>query len=525
MVPCLEALCRELLDKICEEVWYIDSKDKSHRSLIALAQTCKALHDPALDVYYAEVTGVKALFMMLPRECWMIEGEVLNLTRMLQLIDWESFERNSHRVRSFIQPNEPLEVHDEALKAACYCPHGPLLPNLQRLLWTNIDIFPGDFVRLLLGHNLIEVHLFGISKAFYPIISVMGVTCSSLEGFLVNLERDEDAEALRGVVEEVLPRIPRLESLYLGFPSSPSLLQKAEGLPHLRELTIESLVDSDLITTNQNHNFSFPGLRRLRICHSPLNDTAKTLDRIGPWPTVSEFACYVSTSDSAAELKQIIQSVSSNFSPNHLSSMVLKAQRSSTTPLDDPTQLPPVSMQSLQPLFSYVSLQELVIRTGVPLSLSDGDIKSIASSFPKLCVFNLGGGSIMHAHKWPTLLGLAYLVDSCPLLEEIHLSVNALRRPDLPPPKADYGRNRKITTLHLGCSPIKDSVYVSSFVSLLLPKLRSVNTVDFSDGLVEQVAERFSEEWKMVNKFLTVFQGREKYSERWSSNARNASYK
>jgi len=217
---------------------------------------------------------------------------------------------------------------------------------------------------------------------------------------------------------------------------------------------------------------------------------------------VKEFTC-ISSHHSTTTINAFLGLLISHFDPTRLSALSLiegpdASLRASINAVLD--------FKVLKPLRSWGNLERLVVWTCIPFSLDDNDIATLSSSWPKLCMLNLGTRDGW-GKKMPTLKGLATLLDNCPEMQELHIVINACIYHDLPP--LTMGRNKRTTALFLSDSPLMDPIYVASFLHLLLPKLLRVNTWETNS---------YKEWWATVNTVILGFYTMPRYRNQWSGN-------
>ncbi|EMD35850.1 hypothetical protein CERSUDRAFT_74669 [Gelatoporia subvermispora B] len=131
------------------------------RTLPAVARTCHALSDLALDILWENQTSLLNLLRCFPIDILtLVDGKRLDFTRNLLPNDWERFQRHASRIKSLeltISSHIP-HVGFRALQALAMCRISmPILPSLRTLdVLTPSDYNEGDAFGLcvLLGPTL-----------------------------------------------------------------------------------------------------------------------------------------------------------------------------------------------------------------------------------------------------------------------------------------------------------------------------------------------------------------------------------
>ncbi|EIW84623.1 hypothetical protein CONPUDRAFT_69676 [Coniophora puteana RWD-64-598 SS2] len=496
----------ELLDKICGEVMNYDDIDRSSRSLVKLAQTCKLFTEPSLNAVYFEIRGLDRLFMLFPRDTWRLSDHgTFHFSRKLKLSDWEIFDANSHRIKRMFQPEDSVKLRKNVYEAIALSPHLPLLPNLRAIYWAESKAdLPGYFIRCLCSPNIAVLGMRGIPSNFIPLVSAIGVSCSGLQKLHVHIHNNSDVGDFRQVLMESLPHMSNLRLLDLDIAPDCSLLSVISKLA-LQDLTTRSFEVSHTVKQCVNGNNQWVSLRSICLVRASSSSIPTLLGHIGYLPNVSVLK-YLDVGNPQIHIKGILEAKNRHFDHAALSVFTLQESKFDIGwPIDDnPNEdvnaanaTEGVDFSSFIPMTSWVHLQKLIMRSSSLPYLNDDTLATLANSFPSLRVF--------HAHAMSTGLsgsrnfssvtfkGLDILLQRCLLLEDINLTINATVPYKTTGSKVS--RNTRITTLNIGDSQIDNPVYVASILRYLLPHLRNVRTSCY--------AERRRELWKQVN--LIVF--------------------
>ena len=70
-------LIREILDDVCQHA--------TNETLFSLAQSCKVLHDTAIQVLWSQLYNMYPLIKTLPEDSWIIDGEHIVSERFTDL--------------------------------------------------------------------------------------------------------------------------------------------------------------------------------------------------------------------------------------------------------------------------------------------------------------------------------------------------------------------------------------------------------------------------------------------------------
>ncbi|EIW84620.1 hypothetical protein CONPUDRAFT_161999 [Coniophora puteana RWD-64-598 SS2] len=499
-------LYRELLDKICNELWDEERVNDSGRDLARLAQACKVFQDPALDVLYYEIVGFESLFKILPRDSWSTDGGAFALTRPLRVCDWDVFRKNASRIRRLSQPMDTPAITAEAFEAFCLCPHSPILPNLRHLMWENKSLFPGNLLRLLCGPKLTHLDFPFIPRSFMSIISTICIGCHDLRYLSVGPASRKDFRSFLTMVEDALGYAPALRVINLRSKTTVSFFETSSKLPCLQELDVQSLHKMELVSPPASNGVLFPLLQSLGFSQTPLGDISTTLSFLGLLPSLDSFSASMCTTGLALDIACLLKTLGFNVNPQKFTDLSVEGDL--TEGIADAL---PLTMECLKPLMLFANIQNISITTTAPFSLEDGDIRTLSASWPNLQSIEFGGCKRLHGHKKPTVQGLATLLTNCPLLEDADLVVDMRLKHNLSPKWLNCGPN--VERLHLGFSPLDDPIYVASALNFLMPGLTKMWA--WEDDMGVQAPGAHGDQWAEVKRLVTGFNARETYRRQW----------
>ncbi|KAG1733817.1 hypothetical protein EDB19DRAFT_1729746 [Suillus lakei] len=82
----------------------------SPSDLVYVAQTCRGLVDPALDILWSRMSSLALLIMYLPRDTWEVKHDTIHFTREPLPMEWASLVSNASRVRK-LALNDDCDEH------------------------------------------------------------------------------------------------------------------------------------------------------------------------------------------------------------------------------------------------------------------------------------------------------------------------------------------------------------------------------------------------------------------------------
>ncbi|KAH7890978.1 hypothetical protein F5I97DRAFT_1782710, partial [Phlebopus sp. FC_14] len=137
MHECL--LLEDVLYSVFEQIRLDTVVRGKYRTLLALATTCRAFCEPALDQLYHTLSSIHPIIRCLPQDVWHIRRTPVvplkSITKPLEQHHWDTIAKYSRRVRwlRFSFSSEELEAYIALAKPP---DSSYLFPNLCILKWT-----------------------------------------------------------------------------------------------------------------------------------------------------------------------------------------------------------------------------------------------------------------------------------------------------------------------------------------------------------------------------------------------------
>ncbi|KAJ6623297.1 hypothetical protein B0H10DRAFT_1786705, partial [Mycena sp. CBHHK59/15] len=174
---------------------------KTSSDLAALARTCKAFEDPALNLLWKNQNSIENVLTCMPEDVWdrcvPDNGQKvrIRLRRAILPTDWERPLYYSQRVKSFTF-NEMSRLSGPADRELFQTlrlsfPQRSLFPNIQKIFWNSKT---GDFIPyipLFLGPGITDLFL-GVfhSASQLSLLSTLAAQCPSLKSATISSSRD-----------------------------------------------------------------------------------------------------------------------------------------------------------------------------------------------------------------------------------------------------------------------------------------------------------------------------------------------
>ncbi|KAF8121708.1 hypothetical protein EV363DRAFT_1362970 [Boletus edulis] len=352
--------------------------------LPALARTCKAFRDPALDILWAELYSLAPLIRCLPGASKQIVDNttIYSLNRSLEQDDWDIILNFTRRVR-ICQLLWPFAVTSECVKELSKPPTSTvsIFPNLCNALIMDPsdDTFP--FLRHLPGPRLEVIKFSYVRDA----IEIFREGCPNITTFdYDSVELDNDAisslicqwSKLRSVnCPHVVPTIAALTHL--------------SNMPHLRHLSVE-LCDAlvDRVQSTWPSPLTFPTLIQYHPRSLYWAPVSRFFDHLR-LPAVEQVDVELACRPTEQEFRSLLATLPGTC--NHQSLIDINIHTferiAPSMPVPDPQY---IHFHHLYPLTVFVNLRAIRIPLPRSIDLSEQELLQLTLSWPRLEEFHVG---------------------------------------------------------------------------------------------------------------------------------------
>ncbi|KAF9001205.1 hypothetical protein BDQ17DRAFT_1358911, partial [Cyathus striatus] len=518
----------DVLILICEYV----ATDRLYGAsdLAALARTCKALTEPALNCLWRVMPSYFLFFYLLPEDAiepshdLTDDSHILRMKRRTTSEEWDRFRFYAHRIRVFLRntfsPKYPFDINPsynmypvgfidirmDTLNEAKR--HGITFPNLGELDWAMSKFAPEPPF---------------LSSSLTKLGMCIPDDMVNMQAFLRSLP--ENCPKLRS-----LELFGDLEALSASSNTQRALVQAFEKLHDLHEFEAKTLVLDEatlvyfvcspiqkLVVKNDVHDFLrvtgphfFPNLRHFCAASSDLKEIARFLHRIPN--QLHSLEVYKDQPPKEAEIAYFFQEINRTCPHEKFTSLFFSVLLNFDVDLHI-TNVPNyvIEAPTLLHLGCFKNLENLTMHVPYYFNLDNVDIVDFASSWPRLRRFILGRVECMgldmdespdteysvaiRRDKRVTLEGLITLAKSCPHLQCAGLAIVASRGGGIEVP--DEPINTELEELVVGSSVVQDPHFVAQFLSEAFPNLRKLYY-----GNAWQTFAKSNMEWQAVEKKL-----------------------
>ncbi|EIW81768.1 hypothetical protein CONPUDRAFT_143463 [Coniophora puteana RWD-64-598 SS2] len=471
-------------------------------TLAALARTCCAFKEPALDALWECIITLDPFLRCLPEDAWhFVDAGVPDYapkrtpkvmatpSRHFTVADWEILRKYTYRVRKLSE--QPfMKLCSAALLELSLGPHDmfPLLPRLKGIHWSDVSKEDISYLPLFLTPTLEDLSISfhriygrGVER-IEPVLSSLGDLCPDVK--YAHIYGYEEADEGAEMLSRSLHHWKTLETVHTGELMDDGIVYLG-SLPNLRTMSF----------TMRPHT-SFYNLRS-RIIDKPFEALTSLVAELNDLDGLVDFISHMELSLTDIELH-----VSDTFFCAGRVEDVIKAlAKHGTRPLktffmidSDYDGVPAfeskfvvrnhlLAIDSFRPLFKFTHLEILHVNMICCLELNDQGLIELALALPFLRDLSLNAEYGWRTFSKVTFYGLYTVIHLCPRLRSLGIELDALAinstRPsadlpehlqNFPEPKA----NTAITFLVVGDSLIEDPATVAQRLYAVMPKLKKI---------------------------------------------------
>ncbi|OAX31966.1 hypothetical protein K503DRAFT_870402 [Rhizopogon vinicolor AM-OR11-026] len=499
---------------IREEPGTRDSLKRDTNSIAALARTCRTFKEPALDVLWENISGIKPLISFLPEGVISRTAErKLSLRRPLSTVEWKIFAQNARRIHSLVINNCNLdEISEQVVEALVSTPSFALLPNLRKLQWLDDRECFFPLLRTLLVPTITSIKLGTDSSmqlwlSSFPksaLLASLGARCPSIRE--LDCVYGHYSDICAGPISEAVCCCCELVRLKTG-------VLNAQALDHLASLlSLKSLhfqlsygdddtppTDSirmftskldELSITATSHTSLTQCFRNVHFlsCRSVvLSIDSDCMDPDEPYDPLDIPGLIVAFSEC---FSPVLEQLHVKFEFNYDNESILNDHRFA------------FGFDVIAPFLQFSHLTMLDLDWLCTSDVDDEAFKNMVQSWPLLEEFHFGSGDRWLVPPSLTFTGLVHLIHHCRHLRRIDIHFTACSIDANSEPFSITLPNEMITWIFVGFSPIVDPKTVACQLHALLPNLKDV--VCHGWGGDDDHEEPFDGQWNRVNEYLQV---------------------
>ncbi|KAJ7032542.1 hypothetical protein C8F04DRAFT_1003819 [Mycena alexandri] len=463
----------------------LSGKDSS-RTLAALARTCKAFKNPALDALWTFHVDLIPALRCFPEDIW---DRTLQIDQQLNFVafrrpltpeDWEvpldQWKRiKIFRIFTFDTSRISLAVC-ETLRICC--PDSILFPNVQEVSWYDMDPRKLPILSLLLSSRL---HRISIGSGESTILSTLGNRSPDLTH--VDLRGQHSGLDILPSVVTLMSKLQRLESLFI-VAADAAILQLAARMSRLRYLVVDKVLHFGALSLQNVPRPHFPSLEILNLWATTV-EVARTIIAATHHPlTAVNLLC----GGGLADCRTIARLYTALAAPRvHSALHTLHIEVSGNHPEI-------IAGDTLRILFPFTHLRTIVLKPYLGFDLDDDLLLEVARTWTRVEDLRLAVLNTNHPMRVDvrvTLTGIHALAKHCPKLRNLEITFDATSVPEL----KEVWAQEKLTMMRVDLSPISSPADVATFLSRIFPGLQELESYCPCD-------KPKTELWKRVDRYL-----------------------
>ncbi|KAF8181994.1 hypothetical protein K438DRAFT_1767721 [Mycena galopus ATCC 62051] len=495
----ISLMCHHLLPGFDQMPQYDIPSARS--ALRALACTCKALQDPALDALWREMTSLRPYLCSFPSDLlsrspvrvW--DDEPLRLTRPLVSADRAHAHINACRIRKLSLEIDP--DHSDVLLAIRAFTTPAIFPNLRTLRWRSgtTDI---DFHHLAM---FLTPALQDISITFDPttmlnqsLLFSLPSVCPALTRVHIQYDFPEDDHP--DPPTDVVSFTSRFIQSVGAIRSVSTPLVDWAGFQHIAQHCTHVTLDRLPFGRPPSSGDLFGGLQSISLRDFPLFD-AVDIFRLGSELSVHTLGLTWPDHGRAGLAEDALFTTLAKYCSH---ATLLHLTLAASWSIEDTAPPPPaITAPVLRVLFCFRNLVILAIEPCVQFELDDADIAAAALAWPSLesltlSAFGCGATTPL------TVLSLYALAQRCPRLRRIYMSV---KTPSAGTTHVPPSSSHQLTELCIAHSPLsaEDVPFTALLLRAIFPQLWTItDPMDFSPHLLAVM-------WKPWAQVLSLIRG------------------
>ncbi|KAF8441649.1 hypothetical protein L210DRAFT_3537794 [Boletus edulis BED1] len=448
----------------------------------ALARTCRAFKEPALDVLWEELIELSSLVCCIPKASHRLSSKSYAFHRSLTQIEWDILRSYTRRIRSInLVEDMPRIDHKCFLDLLKHPMTEPLFPNVRKLYIQ----YPGDKHMLLATlPSLMSLDIRLANLSFHPYHDEtvdMGCIDPKFICHWRNLQSIDCSEMPLDMTTLVhLSRLPALVNLSFTLPSTlPDQISSS---------------DSPLIFSN---------LKQLLLHSEFLSPVSHLLSKIR-LPAVTDLAACIDFRPARQDLSLFFANVWTSGSPRTIQALRL-IQPYNWGETSVPGDRPVLGLEDLRLYVPFSNLRWIQLDIEWKIDLTDSELLTLVSTWP--CLEEL---SINTEWGWNTLggitpNGLLQLLHSCPLLTWIAVPIDT--RAEIPPSPTSLGFLPPQCTINFVDSFIEEESVpaIAAFIASLMASSQLHFHAWSSYGMIAPYRDVCRERWRDVEEWVGQF--------------------
>ncbi|KIM40818.1 hypothetical protein M413DRAFT_445624 [Hebeloma cylindrosporum] len=498
-------LCFEILDEIFH---YVHCGNKgAARDMVALAQTCRAFEDMALNILWHTQNNFVHLIKTLPPRCWAENPETDIFYKTFRLVttvkgrptmdEFTRFKSYASRIRRvsylpYAHHKESSVPRDQVALRTLMSYHElanhSVFPNLRQLEFVDVkhavgclDIFLRSAKSISLSLCWSDCYDVGFNSMFRTLFRIIEEHALNMEeldlgSFQSGLTGNVDRDA-KDVFSDLVCKMSELRGMKTGSRSlNGRALRHLASLPRLHTLQIpntpEDILDS--VQRVQSSRMVFSELQQLTMHVGDMSSFIRLVDRLKPL-RLRALTLFVRPIPSSTDIHSLFSALQESTQHADFRRFLVKPSEAGQTQSSARRRgYVTIPSSMLDPLLSFKNMTVVELNLPYSFDVGDGHVRAMAEAWPRLCRLQLGSLVGWHVRSLVTCTGILSLVRGCRELE--YLAVPFGGAGEFVPLRASLTLrdvNRKIRYLYVGNGEMKfgDMKCVARFLKFVFPRL------------------------------------------------------
>ncbi|KIK93233.1 hypothetical protein PAXRUDRAFT_829168 [Paxillus rubicundulus Ve08.2h10] len=491
------------ISEVCREICGLTDQS----SLPALARTCRALQEPALDELWKNLYSIHPFLHLLTRSsCEDAESSQTAVQRPTPP-QWDTLRKYSERTRSLYMCiiDDPPTTSSDYISALFNQPNSPsFFPNLRALAWypaNHEEMLP--FLRFLCGPSLTHLSAeFTNDPANLAMLASLGALCPNIADISISAANATIIAEMTDALSASICQWNDLKQVSCDDLTLPALehLGRTRGLESLTAYASDHM--SSFSHPDGVRGTPFPRLQRLHLYAVQLSNATYCFK--GMHLALKQFRLDVFDANEIISTSSFLQNFFAEL-VDHCSQYTLAELDFCIIHSELPSSATVTTLRDISPLLSFRNLRAVRFEGLTTLSLDDSDITELASTWPRIEELSLSTYANYAVASLPTFLSLIHLIQTCPRLRALSLVVDTMGVTESLCHALRHGVHSDVLhELCLGNSPINSPTVVAHVLRTLYPSLKLVDLSVWNKEPLTHLPTRAPCEgrWGMVNSKL-----------------------
>ncbi|KAK7002362.1 hypothetical protein R3P38DRAFT_3042573 [Favolaschia claudopus] len=431
-------------------------------ALYHLAQTCRRLCDPALDVLWRTTQGVVLLLKCLPINLWEIRDGRFEILSPLNIDHWQRFLGNSRRVKAFSACDGTVVVGQSAIESMMSLSPGTVLPNVRGLsCHASSVLFP--YLAHILGSRVATTAIFLDGPGYR--ISMLH-SFSSYFRSLECVHVSGTTEIAPGFIPSFVSQLPPQLRLLSIQGLTPATYRHIATCPNLAYLDVFDLIAMPFPGPYpEGLDTAFPALDELLLTASNTLFPANFISVLKN-ARLKKLSIGTSVNSTTSSSFLLLSAICAACVPATLTKLaIILVEDDEIILADQPLYV--MSFDFVGPLLVYLNLRHVALSCPLGFELDDNLVEIMARAWPQLEFLRIQGAGLVISESYPTLASLLSLCHHCPHLRTLYLAVD----PTIIPTGEKHDPTPTLTFWDPCDSPLQFPDRVAEFLYTVFPML------------------------------------------------------